>query len=175
LRSEAELAAIIGHEISHISLKHSIGQLQYELALRRIAGDDIAAIIGAAHGLVATTYDRDQETDADLNGILLATDAGYDPRAALGALRLLARFEAGDLEPQRTLAGEIVGGIAGTLDDLASSHPQALQRIADAEAMIARNASSWEGNRFYVGVRNHNETAARSTRDYSDEWTVFSR
>ncbi|MEX0852952.1 MAG: M48 family metalloprotease [Bauldia sp.] len=174
LQSEAELAAIIGHEISHVALRHCIARLQYELFTRRIAGDNIAAIVGEAHRLFTSTYDRQQETDADLNGMLLAAKAGYDPRATLGALHILVRLETGDQRPAtRTATGEIIGGIGKIMTDLGRSHPEAVQRIADAEAMLQRNAGAWRGERFYLGVRNLTEKDARMVIAHDDEWTVF--
>ena len=161
LRSEAELAAILAHEISHVSLKHCIGVLQYEIAARHIAGDNLAAIVGLANRLVAGSYTSSQETDADLNGMLLAAKAGYDPRATLDALQILARLEADGPMLSHTAAGELSGGIHNTLAALASSHPSASQRIADAQAMIARNAATWRGKTFYLGVSN---LAARLTQ-----------
>jgi beta-barrel assembly-enhancing protease len=174
LRSEAELAAIIGHEVSHIALRHCIGNLQYELFVQRIAGDDIAAIVHILRRLVAATYDVGQETDADLNGVLLASKAGYDPGAELEVLAILLRIEGGDHVPSRqTVIGEVFGSIGGMLTDLARTHPDTAQRIADAQAIVARNDSKWRGQRFYAGVRNFTERTPRRDAEFEDEWSVY--
>src|SRR5579871_1359136 len=138
IHSEAELAAILGHEVSHVALHHCIGRLQYELAVRRIAGSDIGAIVGLAHNLIAATYGSEQETDADLNGMLLAAKAGYDPRATVSALGILLQIESPGYSPSpQTAIEEVAGGIAGLFTQLKRDHPQATQRIADVEAWMS--------------------------------------
>jgi predicted Zn-dependent protease len=57
-QSEAELAAVLGHEISHVDLKHCIESLQYELAARQVAGDDIAAIAGIGYELLRSGFSK---------------------------------------------------------------------------------------------------------------------
>lgn len=173
LRSEAELAAILGHEVSHVSLKHCIGRLQYEIAASRVGGNDLAAIVGLADRLIAGSFAAGQEADADLNGILLAAKAGYDPRAAVDALQILARLEADGPMVSKTAAGELSGAFRNTLATLTRSHPSATQRIADAKAMIARNAASWRGKTFYVGVSNLAGRINHLAAPYSNEWTEF--
>jgi predicted Zn-dependent protease len=173
LRSEAELAAVLGHEISHVSLKHCIGRLQYERAAARIVGNDVAAIVGLANRLILASYNAGQETDADLNGMLLAAKAGYDPRAAVYALEILARLEADGPIASQTAAGELSGSIHNTIASLARSHPSATQRIADAKAMVARNATGWRGKIFYIGVSNLAGRISRIAAPYSNELTKF--
>lgn len=109
--NEAQLAAVIGHELAHYTQRHAIERLR---AFR--SGTDIAAFLGlglavavGGLGMLATqlatvgglmAYTRDQEREADAVGIELAAAAGYDPGQG-GALweRLLgevARDERGD-------------------------------------------------------------------------------
>ena len=134
LQSEAELAAILGHEISHVSLKHAIGRIQYELALSRVAGDDIAGLLRATYRVLSTGYSRQQETEADGNGVLIAAAAGYDPRAALENFRLLSHSIPDPADSQKTLGGETIGSILETIGDYAKTHPASPQRIADVES-----------------------------------------
>ena len=82
LHSEAELAAILGHEASHVDLKHCIGRLQYELTVRKVVGRDLAAIAQVGYTILALGFSKQQELEADANGVILAAKAGYDPRAA---------------------------------------------------------------------------------------------
>jgi len=58
LQSEAELAAILGHEISHVDLRHCVERYQYQLALEKVGAGDLASVAGLAHGLVAIGYSQ---------------------------------------------------------------------------------------------------------------------
>jgi predicted Zn-dependent protease len=92
MNSEAELAGVLGHEIGHVTGRHSRGrQVRSGLAmLGMIIGGmvsdtfrEIALDTGLAQGvsgLFLLKYSRDQELDADQRGIGYATIAGYDPR-----------------------------------------------------------------------------------------------
>ncbi|HEV2332082.1 MAG TPA: M48 family metalloprotease, partial [Gammaproteobacteria bacterium] len=96
MHSEAELAGVLGHEITHVVLKHHLN------ALRRAAKLDLAGqaaqvglaskgynstldqqafekISNATRNLYSTGLDKDDELDADRAGVVLAARAGYDP------------------------------------------------------------------------------------------------
>jgi predicted Zn-dependent protease len=85
VENEAQLAGILGHEIAHYLLRHSIERL------RAIKSGTAAAqllslfgLVGALGQLAITAgllgYSRDQERDADRVGMALTKQAGYDPR-----------------------------------------------------------------------------------------------
>lgn len=175
LGSEAELAAVIGHEIAHVTLRHAIGNVQYAMVVAGIAGDDLGAVAGIAHRVVSAHYRRDEETDADLEGLRLAAEAGYDPTAAVGVLSFLADMERPGPAPRRTVTGELAAGIGTVFRDLRSSHPIAAKRVADAEAMLRRYAGHWDGRRFYVGARNLADLEPWAAMAHDDEWTTFQR
>jgi predicted Zn-dependent protease len=96
--SDDELAAVIGHEIAHVLLKHANQRMSAEL-LRTVGGvaatvatkdmeDDDRALVMAAYGLgtqvgIMLPYSRSHETQADRLGLIIAARAGYDPRAAV--------------------------------------------------------------------------------------------
>jgi len=72
----------------------------------------------------------------------------------LRALNLLARLEGAGPAPRQTVAGDVVFGLGTVLSDLRSTHLIAVKRVADAAAMIRRNAGRWDGRRIYVGAQN---------------------
>lgn len=95
LHSEAELAAVLGHEIVHAAARHgaqgrtrvtafSLGMLLLEeLAQDHEYSDFI--FLGSVYGgsLILLKYNRDQEREADHYGINYMTKAGYNPQAAV--------------------------------------------------------------------------------------------
>ncbi|CAN0512527.1 unnamed protein product, partial [Phaeothamnion confervicola] len=91
--TDDELAAVMGHEISHALREHG-----RERASQAMAQGLLINVVGAAAGLSGTTQDlskfvldltfnlpnsRQDETEADRIGVELAARAGYDPRAAI--------------------------------------------------------------------------------------------
>ncbi len=99
LANEAELAAVLGHEIVHAAARHGAQAQERGVLLQ---GGLVAAQLGAAMGgvddqaanllalgtnvgaqLVTMRYGRDAELQADLYGTRLMKAAGYDPRAAV--------------------------------------------------------------------------------------------
>lgn len=89
LDSEAQLAAVLAHEIVHVTAKHSASamsnQIGIELALSAITTDKTpeTAILVANVGsqLVQLRYSRSAEYEADMYGLDYMVKAGYDPNA----------------------------------------------------------------------------------------------
>jgi hypothetical protein len=94
-RSEAEMAGVMAHEISHVILRHGTAQATkgQKFQIGAVAGQILGAIVGGAAGSVIAQgtqfglgayflkYSREYESQADLLGAQLMARAGYDPRA----------------------------------------------------------------------------------------------
>lgn len=111
LASEAELAAVLAHEIAHVNRKHHLIAVQKNnqlgaatdvlgyLGEREIskrggqyagAKADVAdRLLGATKALYARGLDKDDEFEADRDGLKLMAQAGYDPYAMLAVLQKL--------------------------------------------------------------------------------------
>jgi predicted Zn-dependent protease len=86
IKSEAELAGVLGHEVSHVAKKHTVNSIEKN---RRVKfGSDVAAgsreyinaFADAAYdNIVEKGFDRGDEDDADQEGIRLANKVGYNP------------------------------------------------------------------------------------------------
>lgn len=104
-RNEAQVAAVIGHEVGHYLRRHSVQRMrniidstnamvfvQFALAGAGAgAAGDILTL--AVHGSIAS-FSRDNEREADGYGLLLMRKAGYDPREAAKIWKQLRREEA---------------------------------------------------------------------------------
>ena len=94
-KSEAEMAGVMAHEISHVALRHGTAQATKgeKFQIGAIAGQILGAIVGGAAGSVIAQgsqfglgayflkYSREYERQADLLGAQIMARAGYDPNA----------------------------------------------------------------------------------------------
>jgi beta-barrel assembly-enhancing protease len=108
LKSEAELAGVLGHESGHVIARHSSEQLAKAQLTQGLigaavvgTGDYTTAQIGQMVGsLINMRYGRDDELEADALGIRIMAEAGYDPRAMIGVMEKLAKASSGSRQPE---------------------------------------------------------------------------
>jgi predicted Zn-dependent protease len=104
-QNEAELAFVLGHEITHYLKRHSLLNLQKEIQTNgSFAGLTAAGGIGRLFEQVAAariaSHSRDQEREADAGGFDLVVDKGYDP--GQGAFFMANTAEEEEANPNRT-------------------------------------------------------------------------
>jgi len=137
MESEDELAAVLGHEITHVDDRHAIERLHYELASRRIGLGGIYDLGRPAVEIFKAGYAKEEELEADRGGLEFAVEEGYSPA---GILRLMERFEKLEAQSQQQAPGTPIGEIAqlplGALQEYFRSHPPAAERIAALETEI---------------------------------------
>jgi beta-barrel assembly-enhancing protease len=111
---EAELAAVMAHELSHVALRHGTNQAtkaQYAQlgtgifsAAAGIFGGSAGAALGGlgqfATGSVLLRYSRGAETQADVMGTQVLYDSGFDPRAMAAFFEKLGSETAGKNPPE---------------------------------------------------------------------------
>ena len=166
LETEAEAAALLGHEMAHVDLRHCIERYQYELKARRLGGAPLAAMAGMGFRLMLQGYQDEQEAEADRWGMQLAARAGYHPQAAQC---LFARLASPQNSP-RTLPAEALNTTVDSLQDLLASHPDPSARIISLEIAMRECGLDPERQRYYLGIRNRQELRSRSEQEYSEEW-----
>ncbi len=139
MNSEAELAGVLGHEVGHVTGRHSAESQRRAmfanagLMLGAVVSEDFvdyglrSGLAQAAVGLTLLRYSRSQELESDESGIGYAVAAGYNP-SGIGAF--FATLQA--LEQQR--GGKGVPGWAST-------HPQVDDRIARSEQWAAETVA----------------------------------
>ncbi|MEE4338888.1 M48 family metalloprotease, partial [Erythrobacter sp.] len=139
--NEAELAAVLGHEVGHVAARHSqrrqqaaqrnsllglLGAIGSSILLGNSGlGDTLSRTFLQGSQLLTLSYSRSQETEADNLGILYLTRAGYDPRAMGTVLASLA--EQNNLEAR-------VQGRNASIPEWASTHPNPASRVREALA-----------------------------------------
>lgn len=129
LQSEDELAAVLGHEITHVDNRHAIERLQYKLASRKLGLEEIYQLGSPAVELFKAGYTKEQELEADRLGLELAVEAGYSPA---GSVNLMQRFEKLEALYQQGRAGSPIEEIAevpfDAIEEYFRSHPPASDR-----------------------------------------------
>jgi predicted Zn-dependent protease len=124
--TDAELAAVIGHEMAHALREHAREQVSQQMAtsiglsvLSAVTGVGATADLGNALSEVMFTLpnSRTHEAEADRIGVELAARAGYDPRAAVTLWQKMGALSSGNAPPE-----------------FLSTHPSAASRTADLTA-----------------------------------------
>ena len=135
LQNEAQLAAVLAHEVVHAAARHGAQGMQRDLLLQgviMIAGIALsgvpylpAVLQGADMGskLLQRKYGRDAEDEADAYGIEYMKRAGYDPGEAVKLQEIFVR-----LDERRA---------PGWLDGLFASHPPSQQRVENNRRTVA--------------------------------------
>ncbi|MDQ8203637.1 M48 family metalloprotease [Pelagicoccus sp. SDUM812003] len=153
LNNEAQLAVVIGHEITHVEARHASQQAlkqqwgQIGLLAGAIIGEQVAEnkelarqmvdLSGSLFQLMTLKYGRDAERESDFHGVEYATKAGYDASEGSAFFRSLKRIS--------EKSGQ-------TIPSWMSSHPDPGER----ETTIAELSRKWEtggGGEPIVGQR----------------------
>jgi predicted Zn-dependent protease len=142
LNSEAELAAVLGHEIGHVTARHSVRQHSASTATG-LLGAVISATTGV-QGIDTLTnmagtafvrgYGREHELEADRLGAEYLAKSGYDPKAMLEVVGVLKNQEAFEVATARKEGRE-----ANVYHGLFSTHPDNDARSQEVVAAARRH------------------------------------
>jgi len=127
LNNEAELAAVLGHEIVHAAARHSAQKIETGMAMSlglvvlgvsqrdSTAGKAMMVAGGVGAALLSQKYSRDAELEADKYGVRYMVKAGYDPNAAVTLQETFVRLSQGHNQ--------------SWVDGLFASHPPSEERV----------------------------------------------
>ena len=143
MNSEAQLVSVLGHEIGHVTAKHSVSQMskqqlmQIGLVGAMVVRPELQQFGGLASqglGLLFLKYGRDDETQADELGFRYMTAANYNPAEMAEMFKTLERVSGGE-------------GSRGTPEWL-STHPDPGNRVAKTNERIASAGRSFQGTKI---------------------------
>jgi predicted Zn-dependent protease len=137
LNSEAELAGVMGHEIGHITARHSVTQMsqqqlqQLGLGIGMAVVEDLreySGVIQTGLAVLNLKYSRGDESEADMLGFRYMTRLRYDPNALVGVFQTLA----------------LVSGDPGDrLPEWQLTHPYPENREASIQAMVRESGQDF--------------------------------
>ena len=142
LTSEAELASVVGHEIGHVTARHTAAAMSKQqliglgLAVGSMASSQVAKYAGTANqalGILYLKFSRDDENQADQLGLRYMRRADYDPRQMPEVFRMLDRLS----------TAEGAGG--GRLPTWLETHPSPANRVATINRQIAALPQDFSG------------------------------
>jgi len=146
LHNEAELAAVLGHEIGHVTAKHVAERVSLAQGIQT-GGDVLTSTVGGSNSSVSKLlplvvggvgqgfllkFSRDQESEADRQGVKYMVKAKYDPQGAAEVMRILMQADKGQ----------------GSLEIL-STHPDPEKRLHDVEELIQKQYADTQNNPKY--------------------------
>jgi predicted Zn-dependent protease len=138
MTNEAQLAAVLGHEVGHVTARHVNDRFarqmgsQLGIGLASIfLGTDLSGTQNLV-GIALMSYDREQELESDALGMRYMERAGYNPLGTKQVMEILARE---------------AGGKGGS--DIMSTHPQPESRVRRAQQLLDTEYSFTQGNPQY--------------------------
>jgi predicted Zn-dependent protease len=158
MMSEDELASVLAHELEHIDHYHCAERVQVETQARQLHLGVLGELAQLPIALWQAGYSKDQELEADREGLLLAVSASYSP---FGMVRLLEKFSRMEQEyviharsPEQELSQLAVQSLGGYF----RSHPPTSERLAQANHVI--ESEKWQDRKQLKPFRVEYETNA---------------
>lgn len=139
MTNEAQLAAVMGHEVAHVTAEHTRERMSQAMLVQvgaaalmiggQVADEDWLSVLGvgasAGGGLYLLKFNRDQEAESDRLGLRYMTNLGYDPQGMVELMQIL----------------KAAGGGGGGAD-IFKTHPNPDLRMRQAGEIIV--AQGWD-------------------------------
>jgi predicted Zn-dependent protease len=137
METEDELAVILAHEVEHIDHYHCIERVQIEAKLKNLDLDVIGQLAQIPLEFWQAGYHKDEEFEADREGVRLAVDSGYSPYGAATLFTRLAKlcdeYVIHARSPEQELSELAIQSLTGYF----RSHPLPSERLDQINRLIA--------------------------------------
>ena len=158
MTTEDELANVLAHEIEHIDHYHCVERVQVEAQLKKLDLGAVGALIQIPLEFWAVGYHKDEEFEADREGMHLAVQSGYSPYGAVDLFERFAKLSDEYVIHAKSPDEELSQLAIQSLTGYFRSHPLPSERIAQANRVIAQE--HWENRKerkpFRVEYEVHN-------------------
>jgi beta-barrel assembly-enhancing protease len=142
MMSEDELANVLAHEVEHIDHYHCVERVQVEANLKNLNLDIVGELLQIPLDFWEAGYHKDEEFEADREGMYLAVQSGYSPYGAVDSFermgKLCNEFVIHAQSPDEELSQLAIQSLTGYF----RSHPLPSERLAQANRLIAQE--HWE-------------------------------
>jgi predicted Zn-dependent protease len=163
METEDELASILGHEVEHIDHYHCIERFQVEAKLKNLNLDIVGQLLQIPLEFWQAGYHKDEEFEADREGVRLAVESGYSPYGAVTLFTRIAKlcdeYVIHARSPEEELSELAIQSLAGYF----RSHPLPSERLDQINRLIAQE--HWEERKtqksFHVEYEVHNGQFAK--------------
>jgi predicted Zn-dependent protease len=151
--SEAEIAAVLGHEAGHVTARHSAERYSQGVATSigasilsvAIDSSGVSQALGVGSDLYLKSYSRSQENQADTLGIRYLGHAGYDTQAMTDFLMHLQA----DSALENKLEGD---GSSKAINTFFSTHPATAERVNKTKTEVQNQNRGSVGHEAYLKV-----------------------
>ncbi len=136
MNTEDELASVLGYELEHIDHYHCVERVQLEAQMRKLQLGVVGDLVQLPLTIFEAGYSKDQEAEADREGILLAVAGGYSPYGAVSMFEKFSRLHHDTTTQPNSPPEELSQLALETLAGYFRSHPLPEERLAQAKQVI---------------------------------------
>jgi predicted Zn-dependent protease len=151
MTSEDQLAVVLGHEVEHIDHYHCVERVQIEARLRNLKLDVVGALVQIPLTVWEAGYNKDEELEADREGLRIAVLSGYSPYGAVTLFEKFARLHNEYIIHAQSPEQELSELAIQSLEGYFRSHPQPSERLAQANRLIAQEG--WQDHKMQKPFR----------------------